>query len=86
MGTNQRDNLEQLAYSLFGNFVDSLPRKSKRLETVSQFHLALIGSSTDTRLPLCLAFQLRRKSDAYSSAELGCAKGPDETALTEDEG
>jgi hypothetical protein len=42
--TNQRDDLEQLVYSLFGNLTDSLPRKSQSLETVSQLHLALTGT------------------------------------------
>ena len=44
LGTNQRDNLEQLVYSLFGNLTDSLARRFQSLETVAQLHLAL----TDT--------------------------------------
>ena len=44
VGTNQRDDLEQLVYSLFGNLTDSLARRFQSLETVSQLHLAL----TDT--------------------------------------
>jgi hypothetical protein len=41
VGTNQRDDLEQLVYALFGNLADSLARKFQSLETVSQLHLAL---------------------------------------------
>jgi hypothetical protein len=41
VGTNQRDDLEQLVYSLFGNLADSLARRFQSLETVSQLHLAL---------------------------------------------
>jgi len=44
VGTNQRDDLEQLVYSLFGNLADTLARRFQSLETVSQLHLAL----TDT--------------------------------------
>ena len=44
VGTNQRDDLEQLVYALFGNLADSLARRFQSLETVSQLHLAL----TDT--------------------------------------
>ena len=41
VGTNQRDDLEQLVYSLFGNLADSLAQRFQNLETVSQLHLAL---------------------------------------------
>jgi len=41
VGTNQRDDLEQLVYALFGNLADSLARRFQSLETVSQLHLAL---------------------------------------------
>jgi hypothetical protein len=41
LGTNQRDDLEQLVYTLFGNLTDSLARRFQSLETVAQLHLAL---------------------------------------------
>ena len=44
VGTNQRDDLEQLVYSLFGNLADSLGRRFQSLETVAQLHLALTDS------------------------------------------
>jgi hypothetical protein len=44
VGTTQRDDLEQLIYSLFGNMADSFARRLQSLETVNQLHLAL----TDT--------------------------------------
>src|ERR1039458_7278646 len=44
VGTNQRDDLEQLVYSLFGNLADSLAHRFRSLETVSQLHLALTDS------------------------------------------
>ena len=50
MGTNQRDDLEQLVYSLFGNLADNLARRFQSLETVSQLHLAL----TDTFIKYAL--------------------------------
>jgi hypothetical protein len=50
VGTNQRDDLEQLVYSLFGNLADSLARRFQSLETVSQLHLAL----TDTFIKYAL--------------------------------
>jgi hypothetical protein len=50
VGTNQRDDLEQLVYALFGNLADSLVRKFQSLETVSQLHLAL----TDTFIKYAL--------------------------------
>ena len=49
-GTNQRDDLEQLVYSLFGDLADSLARRFQSLETVSQLHLAL----TDTFIKYAL--------------------------------
>ena len=49
--TNQRDDLEQLVYSLFGNLADSLAHRFLSLETVSQLHLAL----TDTYIKYALA-------------------------------
>ena len=50
VGTNQRDDLEQLVYSLFGNLADSLSHRFQSLETVSQLHLAL----TDTYIKYAL--------------------------------
>ena len=44
VGANQRDDLEQLVYSLFGNLADSLAHRFQSLETVSQLHLALTDS------------------------------------------
>ena len=44
MGTNQRDDLEQLVYSLFGNLADSLAHRFRSLETISQLHLTLTDS------------------------------------------
>jgi len=103
VGTNQRDDLEQLVYSLFGNLADTLARRFQSLETVSQLHLAL----TDTFIKYALTalpevpsslissarmratkiyeqvnitaareFQRRRRSDAYSAAELGIEDDP----------
>ncbi len=50
VGTNQRDDLEQLVYALFGNLADSLARRFQSLETVTQLHLAL----TDTFIKYAL--------------------------------
>ncbi len=50
VGTNQRDDLEQLVYSLFGNLADSLSTRFQSLETVAQLHLAL----TDTFIKYAL--------------------------------
>ena len=50
VGTNQRDDLEQLVYALFGNLADTLARRFQSLETVSQLHLAL----TDTFIKYAL--------------------------------
>lgn len=44
IGTNQRDDLEQLVYSLFGDLAQTQARQFQRLETVSQLHLALTDS------------------------------------------
>jgi hypothetical protein len=44
VGTNQRDDLEQLVYSLFGDLVDIPARTFQTLETIIQLHLSL----TDT--------------------------------------
>jgi hypothetical protein len=56
VGTNQRDDLEQLVYSLFGNLADSLAHRFQSLETVSQLHLALTDTYIKyalTALPAC---------------------------------
>jgi hypothetical protein len=50
VGTNQRDDLEQLVYSLLGNLADSLAQRLQGLETVAQLHLAL----TDTFIKYAL--------------------------------
>ena len=44
-GTSQRDDLEQLVYSLFGNLADSLARRFQSLETV-RVHICQLGGST----------------------------------------
>jgi hypothetical protein len=49
-GTNQRDDLVHLVYSLFGDLADSLSRRFQSLETVSQLHLTL----TDTFIKYAL--------------------------------
>src|SRR5947207_15541684 len=50
VGTKQRDDLEQLVYSLFGNLADPLAHSFQSLDTVSQLHLA----PTDTHLKYTL--------------------------------
>lgn len=50
MAANQRDDLQQLVYSLFGNLVDNMARRFQNLETVTQLHLAL----TDTFIKYAL--------------------------------
>jgi hypothetical protein len=50
MVTNQRDDLEQLVYSLIGDLADNLARRFRSLETVTQLHLAL----TDTFIKYAL--------------------------------
>src|SRR5271170_589188 len=50
VGTNQRDDLEQLVYSLFGDLADNLARRFQNMETVNQLHLAL----TDTFIKYAL--------------------------------
>jgi len=59
VGTNQRDDLEQLVYALFGNLADSLARRFQSLETVSQLHLALTTVSSNTRSQLSPKFPRR---------------------------
>ena len=91
VGTNQRDDLEQLVYSLIGNLADSLARKFRSLETVTQLHLALpevppsimVGARAratriyeQVNLTAAREFQRRRESDAYSAAELGLEEEP----------
>ena len=50
VATDQRDDLIQLVYSLFGNLADSVAHRFQGLETVSQLHLAL----TDTYIKYAL--------------------------------
>jgi len=44
VAADQRDDLVQLVYALFGNLADNLTHKFQSLETVSQLHLALTDS------------------------------------------
>ena len=44
VAADQRDDLVQLVYGLFGNLADNLTHKFQSLETVSQLHLALTDS------------------------------------------
>ncbi len=64
VGTNQRDDLEQLVYSLFGDLVDTQARRFQRLETVSQLHLAL----TDTFIKYALTALPEVPSSLMASA------------------
>jgi len=50
VATDQRDDLIQLVYSLFGNLSDNIGHRLQALETVSQLHLAL----TDTFIKYAL--------------------------------
>lgn len=50
VATDQRDDLIQLVYSLFGNLTDSISHRFQSLETISQLHLAL----TDTFIKYAL--------------------------------
>jgi len=50
VATDQRDDLIQLVYSLFGNLTDNISHRFQSLETVSQLHLAL----TDTFIKYAL--------------------------------
>ena len=50
VATDQRDDLIQLVYSLFGNLSDNISHRLQALETVSQLHLAL----TDTFIKYAL--------------------------------
>jgi hypothetical protein len=44
VAADQRDDLVQLVYALFGNLADNLTHRFQSLETVSQLHLALTDS------------------------------------------
>ena len=44
VAANERDDLMQLVFSLFGNLDDSVARRLRGLETVAQLHLALMDS------------------------------------------
>ena len=81
VGTNQRDDLEQLVYSLFGNLADSLAHRFQSLETVSQLHLALTDSYIKyalTALPevpaSLLAAARARATRIYESVNLTAAR------------
>jgi hypothetical protein len=77
-GTNQRDDLEQLVYSLFGDLVDSLARRFQSLETVSQLHLAL----TDTFIKYALTALPEVPSSLMAGARARAAKIYDQVNLT----
>jgi len=81
VGTNQRDDLEQLVYSLFGNLADSLARRFQSLETVAQLHLALTDTFikyTLTALPevpnSMLAGARARATRVYEQVNLTAAR------------
>jgi hypothetical protein len=44
VAANQRDDLMQLVFALFGDLDDSVSRRLRSLETVTQLHLALTDS------------------------------------------
>ena len=73
VAANQRDDLMQLVFSLFGHFDDSLARRLQGLETVSQLHLALMDSFMKyvlTTLPAVPESQLEAaRSRAFSIYE-----------------
>ena len=81
VGTNQRDDLEQLVYSLFGNLADSLAHRFRSLETVSQLHLALTNSFikyTLTALPAVPSEQMAgaraRATKIYEQVNITAAR------------
>jgi hypothetical protein len=78
VGTNQRDDLEQLVYSLFGNLADSLAHRFQSLETVSQLHLALTDTYIKYALPevpsSLLAAARIRASRIYEQVNLTAAR------------
>ena len=78
LGTNQRDDLEQLVYSLFGNLTDSLARRFQSLETVAQLHLAL----TDTFIKYALTALPEVPSPLITSARARAARVYEQVNLT----
>jgi len=78
VGTNQRDDLEQLVYSLFGNLTDSLARRFQSLETVAQLHLAL----TDTFIKYALTSLPEVPSSMLSAARSRATRVYEQVNLT----
>jgi hypothetical protein len=78
VGTNQRDDLEQLVYSLFGNLADTLTRRFQSLETVSQLHLAL----TDTFIKYALTALPEVPSSMIYSARTRATKIYEQVNIT----
>src|SRR6202789_4237120 len=78
VGTNQRDDLEQLAYALFGNLADSLARRFQSLETVSQLHLAL----TDTFIKYALTALPEVPTSLIAGARARAAKIYEQVNIT----
>lgn len=78
VGTNQRDDLEQLVYSLFGNLADSLGRRFQSLETVAQFHLAL----TDTFIKYALTSLPEVPNSMLAAARSRAARVYEQVNLT----
>ena len=81
VGTNQRDDLEQLVYSLFGNLADTLARRFQSLETVSQLHLALTDTfikyaltALPEVLPSLIAGARARATKIYEQVNLTAAR------------
>jgi len=77
-GTNQRDDLEQLVYSLFGDLVDSQARRFQSLETISQLHLAL----TDTFIKYALTVLPEVPSSLMASARARATQIYEQVNLT----
>jgi hypothetical protein len=78
VGTNQRDDLEQLVYSLFGNLADNLARRFQSLETVSQLHLAL----TDTFIKYALTALPEVPTSLIAGARARAAKIYEQVNIT----
>jgi hypothetical protein len=78
VGTNQRDDLEQLVYSLFGNLADSLAHRFRSLETVSQLHLAL----TDTFIKYALTALPAVPSELMAGARARATKIYEQVNIT----
>ena len=78
VGTNQRDDLEQLIYALFGNLADSLARRFQSLETVSQLHLAL----TDTFIKYALTALPEVPTSLIAGARARAAKIYEQVNIT----